>query len=82
MLLGAHQPWLLVYMLLGSSGTYVTADEFASTSTQVWRLLLGSSSVATHAGAVGRIPIVCGIGVPAAAVLPALIPVRYHTFSA
>ena len=38
----------------------------------------GSSSprIATFAGAVGRIAIVCGVGVLAAAVLSGLIPVR------
>lgn len=80
MILGVPLPWLSVYILLGSSGTYISAREFASTSTEVWHALFGSSSslVAEFAGAVGRIPIACGVGVLAAAVLSVLIPVRYR----
>jgi hypothetical protein len=80
MIFGAALPWLNVYLLLGSSATYISAHEFASTSTMTWHALFGSSSslVAEFAGAVGRIPNACGVGALAAAVLSVLIPVRYR----
>lgn len=80
MFFGAAPPWLDVYMLLGSSGTPISAHEFASTSSERWHLLFGSSAslVAEFAGTVGRIPTVCGVCVLAAAALSVLIPVTYR----
>ena len=79
MILGAVLPWLSVYMLIsGSSGTFVFATEFASFNTQTWHTLFGSSAslVAQFAGTVGRIPIVCGMGMLVAAVLWVFVPER------
>lgn len=87
MFLGAYLPWILEHGLMGSSGTYISANAFVSRSPEQWHVqwhaLFGSSLplFAEFADAAGRIPIGCGIGVVAAAVLSVSIPVGYRIWA-
>ena len=61
---------------------YLSAAEFASSSTGEWHSRFGSSSLFTEvAGTVGRIAIVCGAGMLVAAVLWALLPERFRIWA-
>jgi hypothetical protein len=78
MLLGVIGPWLVLDWYGGSGSGYLSAADFASSSTGEWHSRFGSSSslVAAVAGTVGQIPIVCGVGMLVAAVLWMLVPVK------